>query len=104
MQVLLFSLHRHLADPAADRILKEAFGATVPSVTELAKKTSMIFVNQHYSLSGVKPLSPAVVELGGIHIKEAKPIDEVSYKYTYSYSLPSNLIYIINNSQMANNT
>lgn len=75
---LLLLLLRYFADPAADRILQEAFGANVPSVTELSKKTSMIFVNQHYSLSGAKPLSPAIVELGGIHIKEAKPLDEVS--------------------------
>lgn len=38
----------------------------------------MMFVNQHYSLSGSKPLSPAVIELGGVHIRDAKPIDPVS--------------------------
>lgn len=35
----------------------------------------MIFVNSHYSFTGVKPNSPAVIELGGIHIKESKPLD-----------------------------
>lgn len=39
---------------------------------------SLMFVNEHYSLSGVKPISPAVIHLGGIHIKdEGKPLDEV---------------------------
>lgn len=71
-------LYRHFADTAADTILRKAFGPSIPSVTELSKRTSMMFVNQHYSLSGVKPLSPAVIELGGVHIKEAKPIEAVS--------------------------
>lgn len=47
----------------------------MPHLRELTKQTSMIFVNSHYSFTGVKPNSPAVIELGGIHIKEAKPLD-----------------------------
>lgn len=62
----------------SDKILKKTFGEGIPSTRELAKqKTSLLFVNQHYSLSGAKPLSPAVIELGGIHIQEAKPIEQV---------------------------
>lgn len=47
-------------------------------MVELKKHTSLMFVNQHYSLSGSRPLSPAVIELGGIHIGPAKPIESVS--------------------------
>lgn len=47
----------------------------MPHLRDLTKQTSMIFVNSHYSFTGVKPNSPAVIELGGIHIKEAKPLD-----------------------------
>lgn len=48
----------------------------MPHVSELVKQTSMFFVNSHYSLTGAKPNAPTVVELGGIHIKEAKPLDD----------------------------
>lgn len=47
----------------------------MPHLRELAQQTSMLFVNSHYSFTGVKPNAPAVIELGGIHIKEAKPLD-----------------------------
>lgn len=65
-------------DGYTDKILKEVFGDKIPSVTDLRKKTSLMFVNSHYSLSGVRPLSPSVIELGGIHIKEPKPLQSVS--------------------------
>lgn len=62
----------------SDYMVRKSLGDGYPPVAALAKETSLMFVNQHYSLSGSKPLSPAVIELGGIHIKEeAKPIKEV---------------------------
>lgn len=72
-----FLLYRQFHNRAADSIIRKALGIGIPSVTELVKNTSIIFINQHYSLSGAKPLSPAVIEIGGIHIKDAQPLDEV---------------------------
>ncbi|XP_058820278.1 UDP-glycosyltransferase UGT5-like [Topomyia yanbarensis] len=62
-------------DNAANSMLRQRFGDNMPDIKDLQKRTSMMFVNQHYSLSGPKPLSPAVVELGGIHIQEFKELD-----------------------------
>ncbi|XP_062548930.1 UDP-glycosyltransferase UGT5-like [Armigeres subalbatus] len=62
-------------DNAANALLKQRFGNTVPDVKELQKRISMMFVNQHYSLSGPKPLSSTVVEIGGVHIQEFKELD-----------------------------
>ncbi|XP_004531361.1 UDP-glucuronosyltransferase isoform X1 [Ceratitis capitata] len=40
-------------------------------VDDFAKRsTGLIFVNQHYTLHGNKPLTPQLVEMGGIHIDE----------------------------------
>lgn len=61
-------------------MLKQIFGEKIPPVSELKKGTSLMFVNSHYSLSGSKPLSPAVIEIGGIHIKEPKPLNQVHYR------------------------
>lgn len=47
----------------------------MPHLSELGKTTSMMFVNTHFSLEGPSPNPPTIVELGGIHIKEAKPLD-----------------------------
>lgn len=79
-------MNRQFIDRAADNMLRKAFGDGIPSVTELVKNTSIIFTNQHYSLSGAKPLSPAVIEVGGIHIKDAQLLNEhevIHYIYNY---------------------
>ncbi|XP_054743867.1 UDP-glycosyltransferase UGT5 [Anastrepha obliqua] len=34
------------------------------------RSTSLILVNQHYTLTGNKPLTPQLIEMGGIHIEE----------------------------------
>lgn len=74
-------LYYMFSDTDANAIVKKHLGEGIPDVRELAKSmTSMFFVNQHYSLSGAKPLSPAVIELGGIHIKEQQPLDQVLYQ------------------------
>lgn len=64
-----------ITEPYTNDMLKKQFGNEIPSINEMNKKTSLMFVNQHYSLSGSKPLSPAVIELGGIHIEKPRPLD-----------------------------
>lgn len=54
-------------------MLKTRFGEGIPDVQFLAdNNTSLIFVNQHYSLSFARPLPVNVVEIGGIHIKSSR--------------------------------
>uniref|UniRef100_A0A182JNW2 UDP-glucuronosyltransferase n=1 Tax=Anopheles christyi TaxID=43041 RepID=A0A182JNW2_9DIPT len=56
-------------------LLKAKFpNADIPDVTEIVRNTSLILVNQHYTLSGARPLIPSVVEIGGVHIQNAKPL------------------------------
>jgi glucuronosyltransferase len=42
----------------------------IPDVGEIAKNTSLILVNQHYSLTGAKDLTPRLVEIGGVHLRD----------------------------------
>lgn len=60
-----------------NQIVRERFGDNIPDVNDIGNNVSLIFVNQHYSLSGSKPLSHQVIEIGGAFIKEAKPLPEV---------------------------
>ncbi|XP_069964141.1 UDP-glycosyltransferase UGT5 isoform X1 [Bactrocera oleae] len=76
--LLLYAIY---TTPATDALVRHKFGHDVPSVAELAKETSMLFVNQHFSLSGVKPLPPSVIDIGGIHIQKAKPLDAELQKF-----------------------
>lgn len=34
-------------------------------------------MNSHYAINGPRPLVPAVVEIGGIHCRPARPLDKV---------------------------
>lgn len=53
--------------------LRKYFGdENMPDLRDLADNTSLIFVNQHFSLFGPRPLPTNVVEIGGIHIKNSR--------------------------------
>ncbi len=72
---MMIFLYQFTSQPATDRLLRRRFGNDIPSVSELVKKTSLVFVNQHYSMSLPKPLPPTIIELGGIHIGRPKPLE-----------------------------
>ncbi|XP_075151213.1 UDP-glycosyltransferase UGT5-like [Haematobia irritans] len=72
---VMIAMYKMFSIPAADSFVQFKFGHDMPSVGELAKETTMMFVNQHFSLSGAKPLPPSVIELGGVHIQKSKPLD-----------------------------
>lgn len=79
-----FTIHSHnflyeiITHGTTNALLEKYLGAGIPPVKELTKNTKLMMVNQHYSLAGPKPLPPSVVEIGGIHIKDAQPLNEVS--------------------------
>jgi glucuronosyltransferase len=73
-------MYRNLVQRDTNVLLRKRFGDDFPDLEILTKKVSMMFVNQHYSLSGAKHLGPNVVELGGIHIEKANQLDPVSEK------------------------
>lgn len=70
-------MYKFFDERDSDKLLKRRFGEDFPDLSTLTKKVSMMFVNQHYSFSGAKHLSPNVIELGGIHIEKANPLDPV---------------------------
>lgn len=65
-------------DAPAYRIAQRHFGESLPALSQLARNTSLIFVNNHFSLNRPRPLVPGVIEVAGIHIKPAKPLPMVS--------------------------
>ncbi|EDW76574.1 uncharacterized protein Dwil_GK14593 [Drosophila willistoni] len=77
-------LYKLFSIPAADALVRQKFGPQMPSVGEMVKNTSLMLINQHFSLSGPKPLPPNVIEVGGVHIKPAK-------------ALPSELQHLLDN-------
>ena len=49
----------------------------LPPVWELERKTSLVLLNTHHSLSYPKPLMPNYVQVGGMHVKPPKKLPQV---------------------------
>lgn len=54
-----------------NEIVEEVFGPGYPSVIELQRETSLMLVNYNQALHGMKPFTPAVVPIGGLHIDDS---------------------------------
>jgi hypothetical protein len=59
--------------------MKQFFNFTdaAPPLTELLRKTSLLLVNNHFTLNYPKPLMPNIIEVGGMHIEQPKKLPEV---------------------------
>ena len=65
--------------PQHDAILRKYFNSSsIPSVSVLEKSTALLLINQHFSTSYPRPLTPNTVEIGGIHINPPKKLNDVS--------------------------
>ncbi|XP_039309137.1 UDP-glucosyltransferase 2 [Solenopsis invicta] len=58
----------YLTTRVQDKLIRENFGPDMPSVREIERKLSLILVNSHITLDGIQPRTPAVVDVGGLHI------------------------------------
>jgi glucuronosyltransferase len=85
-----------LMDAPAYRIAKRHFGESLPALSDLARNTSLIFVNSHFSLNRPRPLVPGVIEVAGIHIKSPKPLSKVSLRINKATIFPACLNVITN--------
>lgn len=50
-------------------IVEKNLNHSIPPLCDIAKNTSVLLTNTHYTLNGVKPFVPSVVEVGGMHIR-----------------------------------
>lgn len=51
-------------------LLRKYVSPDSPTIRELERKMAMILVNSHISINGIKDSTPALVEVGGLHIQE----------------------------------
>lgn len=61
-----------------NEIIRQLFGPTIPSLEDITGNTSVIFTNSHFSYTPSIPLAPGIVEVGGIQIRNASALPEVS--------------------------
>lgn len=65
--------------PRINEQAKTYFGKEIPPVMEIAKNASLILTFSHFSSNAPRPLVPAVIEVGGLHIKDPAPLPKVNY-------------------------
>lgn len=87
--------------PIQQKLLNQMFinRTKTPSYAELRRNLSIVFVNSHASYGISQPMTPNLIEVGGIHVKQTvEPLtedvqaflDEAKHGATY-FSLGSNL-------------
>nr|CAD7450895.1 unnamed protein product [Timema bartmani] len=64
-----------------DRIARKFFRDSLPPLVELAHRTSLVLVNTHFSVNRPRPLVPAIVEVGGIHLKKREKLPQILDKF-----------------------
>ncbi|KAL4705338.1 hypothetical protein ACJJTC_006824 [Scirpophaga incertulas] len=64
------------------KLLERKFGRTLPPIEDVAKNTSVVLVNTHHVLNGVRVFPPSIIEVGGIHLHKRiiKPLTPVLQK------------------------
>ncbi|XP_039303799.1 UDP-glucosyltransferase 2 isoform X1 [Solenopsis invicta] len=61
-------LFHYMTTREQTRLIRENFGPDMPGVRELERKVSLILINSHITLNGIHPTTPAVVDVGGLHV------------------------------------
>lgn len=74
-----FVLMLHINSPKNDNeISQDWLGPGIPPLEDITMNTSLIFMNSHLSFTPLIPQPPGIVEIGGIHIKHARKLPDVS--------------------------
>lgn len=72
--------------PIMDNIAQEYFGKSTPLPSEIEKNISLVMVNTHFSLDYPRPLLPAMITVGGMHVTPGRELPNVSYILYFSQS------------------
>lgn len=74
------AIFRAVHRPWSQHMLKKHLGVDV-YLDEFASKASLVLVNSHWTIHGVSPTVPAIVQVGGMHLTALETLPEVSIHY-----------------------
>ena len=70
--LILYAVKQFIYYPKLDKVFQETLGLPdMPSVSELERETSLMFVNSHFSEEHARSLPPLFVPVGGLHLGDA---------------------------------
>lgn len=70
--------HYNYQLPSVEAMMREKF-PDLPPITEMVKKISLHFINDHMTADYAQPRAPNVIGVAGIHIQPTKPLPKVNY-------------------------
>ncbi|XP_076243342.1 uncharacterized protein LOC143184768 [Calliopsis andreniformis] len=70
LHTLCSKLYFNYASDEQTELVRKYVDPNMPSIRELENSVSMILVNSHMSLNGIRPTTPALVEVGGLHVHD----------------------------------
>lgn len=54
------------------RFMRKYLSPDIPRIREIEKRTALLLVNSYHSVFGIRPLSPAIVQIAGIQIEQSE--------------------------------
>lgn len=99
MSIITFSYRRYVFIPKLDKMMRVAFQMKdMPYAENLEKEITIALVNTHFSLETTEPMATSVIPVGGLQIRDPKPLDgdiktfvEGGKKGTVLFSLGTNI-------------
>lgn len=70
--------------PIMDKMARDHFSeleGPLPSIAELEKSVSMVFVNSHFAMIKPRPMMPGMVNIAGVHIEPVKTLPKELQKF-----------------------
>ncbi|KAG4074540.1 hypothetical protein HA402_005605 [Bradysia odoriphaga] len=76
LHMVEYGYRQQIVLPTVNDIVRKRFGADIPPVEDIERKTALVFVNTNPTMDFVAPLPENVIPVGGLHIKDPKPIPQ----------------------------
>lgn len=72
-----------------DKLVKPKFGPGLPGMNEIERRTAVTLVNTNPAFDHLAPLPENVIPVGGLHIRDSKPLPNVRWFHFYAIFLYS---------------
>ncbi|XP_043463748.1 UDP-glucosyltransferase 2-like isoform X2 [Leptopilina heterotoma] len=59
-----------MADKTQTELMRKYLSPDIPNIREVEKNVALMFTNCHYTFFGVRPLSPAIISIAGLHVEQ----------------------------------
>lgn len=83
-----------LTEKAQTEAMRKYLSPNMPNIREVERNVALMFTNYHHTLYGVKPFTPGVIPIGGIHAEQNddqfSPVSLLKCLYvTFNITYPS---------------